>query len=216
MKISTFSSVLYSLQGSLWFSYCLVEFLGESSPCQNSSKIHEIITLYAIIEWYLYSKFYNHVIFFVGLKSLGTFIKSWLDISKGNFVYYHWGCTSNYLPLSYPSRSMIIMITILPLLSASDIFGRFFISPQFSLEISSIIIIKNIFKRYKWGKLNLILILKIRQKKAKPAGYTKTLKAQLILSLISWCNKKVLAIEICHFFTLLDVSSCKEVGFITL
>ena len=60
--------------------------------------------------------FYNNVFLFVGLTTLGTFIKFWLVCSfswdaaqpliviyrRGNFVYHLKRCTPIYWPLSYP------------------------------------------------------------------------------------------------------------------
>ena len=69
--------------------------------------------------------FYNNVLLFVGLTTLGTLnliLISWfiklsvqmfqpliLVYGRKNFVYNHWACISIYRPLSYPFRSLDYM-----------------------------------------------------------------------------------------------------------
>ena len=50
-----------------------------------------------------FSKFWS-----VGLLSVQTFQPLICIYSRGNFMYHHWGCTSNYRPLSYPFISLIL------------------------------------------------------------------------------------------------------------
>ena len=56
------------------------------------------------------------MLFFVGLKTLDTFTKTWLvnsvqiivNYRSSNFVCHHWACTSIYRPLSYPLLSLLL------------------------------------------------------------------------------------------------------------
>ena len=71
----------------------------------------KIIRTYIFI-WY--PKFYNHALWFVEFKTLGTFFKFWLSVTwsvqafqpiiliytRCNFVYHNWEYTSIYWPLS--------------------------------------------------------------------------------------------------------------------
>ena len=87
------------------------------------------------IKLHWYPKFYNHVILFVGSKTLGIFLLNFDSLVpnlfkkiliRWVFVYYYGGCISIYRPLSYPLRILTISKQLTYLEYPVDFFIRLF------------------------------------------------------------------------------------------